>query len=409
LAQELTYALITPYSLSKSRTGGIISRLLTLADNLDLVAARMYAPSNAFVDRYAATFEKMDMDPLLKRTFVDYVNENLRPRAANPAGNRCPVLFLRGENAIRTLKENAVGSAVVDPTGDTVRGAYGDFILDAGGEAVKYFEPAVLVATDPRTNAEHLRLFAEFAKSDGGVLEHVVKFPRGVKPETTLVILKPDNFMRRSARPGNIVDMFSRTGIRIVGIRVIYMSVAQGEEFYAPLVDVFRTRLRSAVTEKIRKGLTSVLDFPIDDATYEKMTDMLAEKNALGEFHKIVEYMTGIDPSSVTNPADKKKPGKVQCLAILYRGENAVAKIRERLGATDPGKAAAATVRSSFGYDLMKNAAHASDSVESAERERRIVGLLGDEEPLVLHLIREYLSEQETAAFGGREQGSSRE
>jgi hypothetical protein len=121
------------------------------------------------------------------------------------------------------------------------------------------------------------------------------------------------------------------------------------------------------------------------------MTDMLAEKNAVCEFHKIVEYMTGIDPASVANPADKKKSGKVQCLALLYRGENAVAKIRERLGATDPGKAAAATVRSSFGYDLMKNAAHASDSVENAERERRIVGLMGEDEPFVVQLIQEYL------------------
>ena len=39
MAQELTYAMITPYSISKSRTGGIISRLLTLTENLELVAA----------------------------------------------------------------------------------------------------------------------------------------------------------------------------------------------------------------------------------------------------------------------------------------------------------------------------------------------------------------------------------
>jgi CHASE3 domain sensor protein len=127
------------------------------------------------------------------------------------------------------------------------------------------------------------------------------------------------------------------------------------------------------------------------------MTDMLAEKHALREFHKIVEYMTGINPASVTNDEDKKKAGKVQCLALLYRGENAVAKIRERLGATDPDKAAAATVRSSFGYDLMKNAAHASDSIENAERERHIIGLWGEEEPYVVEIIREYLR-----SIGGR-------
>jgi len=390
LAQELTYALITPYSLSKSRTGGIISRLLTIAENLELVAARMYAPSDAFVDRYAATIEAMDMDATLKAAFVDYVNENLRSSTTNPAGNRCTVLFLRGENAIEILKHDAVGSAVQDPTGDTVRGAYGDFILDADGK-VKHFEPAVLVATDARTNARHLRLFAEFANSDGGILEHVVRFPEGVEPETTLVILKPDNFMRQSARPGNIIDMFSRTGLRIVAAKVLYMSVAQGEEFYGPLVDIFRTRLRPAVTRTLRESLSGVFDFDIEDETYEKMTDMLAGKNALCEFNKIVEYMTGVNPASVKNASEKRKPGKVQCLALLYQGEDAVAKIRQRLGATDPHEAAATTIRSSFGEDLMKNAAHASDSVENAVRERRIVGLLDTDEPEIAPIIEQYL------------------
>lgn len=390
MAQELTYALITPYSLSKSRTGGIISRLLTLAENLDLVAVRMYAPRDAFVDRYVATIEEMDMEAMMRGAFANYISENLRPSTPNPAGNRCPVLFLRGENAIEILKHKAVGGTVQDPTGDTVRGAYGDFILDANGN-IKHFEPAVLVGTDPVTNAKHLRLFAEFATSDGGVLEHVVKFPRGVKPETTLVILKPDNFMRKSSRPGNIIDMFSRTGLRIVGAKLLHMSVAQGEEFYQPLVDIFRKRLGEDVTAALRQSLSDAFDFDIDEATYEKMTDMLADRNALCEFNKIVEYMTGINPASVTHPRDKRKPGKGTCLALLYQGADAVAKIREVLGATDPDKAADTTVRSSFGQDLMKNAAHASDSLESATRERRVVGLLDNDEPEIVRIVEEYL------------------
>lgn len=390
MAQELTYALITPYSLSKSRTGGIISRLLTLAENLELVAARMYAPSDAFVDRYAATIEAMDMEPALKGAYLDYVNENLRPSTANPAGNRCPVLFLRGENAVEILKRDAVGVAVSDPAGDTVRGAYGDFILDAAG-GVRHFEPAVLVATDPETNAEHLRLFVEFARSDSGILEHVVRYPEGARVETTLVILKPDNFTRQSVRAGNIIDMFSRTGLRIIGTSVLHMSVAQGEEFYGPLVDIFRTKLKPGLTATLKEALGEAFDFNIDDETCGKMTDMLAEANALCEFNKIVEYMTGVNPASVTNPADKKKPGKMRCLALLYQGEDAVTKIRERLGATDPDKAAPTTVRSSFGQDLMKNAAHASDSIESAVRERRIVGLLDNDAPEFMPIVKEYL------------------
>ena len=389
MAQELTYALITPYSLSKSRTGGVISRLLTLAEDLDLVAVRMYAPSDALVDRYVKSIEAMDISAMLRSAFVDYVNDNLRPGTTNPAGNRCPVLFFRGENAIEMLKEDAVGSADPDPAGDTVRGAYGDFILDADGN-VKHFEPAVLVATDAATNTEHLKLFAEFAVSDGGVLEDVVTYPEGVTPETTLVILKPDNFTRASSRPGNIIDMFSRTGLRIIAAKLLHMSVAQGEEFYGPLVDIFRQKLRFLVTNTLKQALSDAFDFSLDDATYEKMTDMLAERNAMCEFHKIVEYMTGVNPAGMTD-ADKKQPGKVQCLALLYQGEDAVRKIRERLGATDPEKAAGATVRSSFGRDLMKNAAHASDSPENALRERRIIGLLDNDDPEAVRIIDAYL------------------
>jgi nucleoside diphosphate kinase len=389
LAPELTYVLITPHSLSKSRTGSIISRLLTLAENLDLVAVRMYAPGDEFVDRYVQTIREMPMDDELKEMFVGYINDNLRPKSQASAGNRCPVLFFRGENAIDILKHEAVGSAVAEPSGDTVRGAYGDFIRGADGK-VKYFEPAVLTATDPKTNAKHLRLLADFAASDGGVIEHVVHFPEGTTPETTLVILKPDNFMRPSSRPGNIIDMFSRTGLRIVGMRLLHMSVAQGEEFYRPLVKIFRERLKPQIVEVLRRSLRNAFGFAIDDATYAKMADMLAEPNAIFEFNKIVEYMTGVNPASAEE-SDKTKPGTVPCLAMLYRGPEAVAKIRERLGSTDPRKAAATTVRSSFGLDLMKNAAHASDSVQSADRERRIVGLLGKEEPLIVPIVDDYL------------------
>ncbi len=389
MAQELTYTLITPYSLSKSRTGAIISRLLTLAEDLELAAVRMYAPSDAFVDRYIATIREMAMKPDVKEAFARYIDENLRPNTLNPAGNRCVVLFFRGESVVEVLKKHAVGSAVDEPSGDTIRGAYGDCILDADGR-IKYFEPAVLVAPDPETNIKHLKLLAEFADTDGGILERVVKFPASAKPETTLVLLKPDNFSRKSTRPGNIIDIFSRTGLRIVGMKLISMSVAQGEEFYGPLVDVFRRKLRGVVAGKLRDAVSKAFEFEVEDATVEKMVDLLADVNARHEFNRIVEYMTGVNPADVKDPADKAKLGKVRCMALLYRGENAVAKIRERLGATDPGKAAPGTVRSAFGRDLMRNAAHASDSVENSIRERRIIGLLDKDESLIPDLVSDY-------------------
>jgi nucleoside diphosphate kinase len=67
-------------------------------------------------------------------------------------------------------------------------------------------------------------------------------------------------------------------------------------------------------------------------------------------------------------------------MAMLYEGPDAIRKIRSVLGSTDPAKAEPATVRSDFGRDLMRNGAHASDSPNSALRERQIVGL-ADPEP----------------------------
>ena len=57
------------------------------------------------------------------------------------------------------------------------------------------------------------------------------------------------------------------------------------------------------------------------------------------------------------------------CTANIFEGENAVARVRELVGATDPAKAEKGTIRGDFGRDLPRNAVHASDSVENAERE----------------------------------------
>lgn len=53
----------------------------------------------------------------------------------------------------------------------------------------------------------------------------------------------------------------------------------------------------------------------------------------------------------------------------VLEGENAVARYREVLGATDPAKAAPGTVRKEFGTDVEKNAAHGSDAPETAQAE----------------------------------------
>ena len=52
MPQELAYVIITPYSLHKSRTGGILSRLITRT-GLDLAGARMFAPGPELVKKYS--------------------------------------------------------------------------------------------------------------------------------------------------------------------------------------------------------------------------------------------------------------------------------------------------------------------------------------------------------------------
>jgi nucleoside diphosphate kinase len=67
------------------------------------------------------------------------------------------------------------------------------------------------------------------------------------------------------------------------------------------------------------------------------------------------------------------QPGTEKCIALIYEGPEAVGKIREVLGPTDPSKAPPGSIRREFGSNIMVNAAHASDSSENAEREMRII------------------------------------
>lgn len=52
MSQELAYVIITPYSLHKSRTGGILSRLIART-SLELAGARMFAPSAELARKYS--------------------------------------------------------------------------------------------------------------------------------------------------------------------------------------------------------------------------------------------------------------------------------------------------------------------------------------------------------------------
>jgi nucleoside diphosphate kinase len=393
MADELTYALITPYSLLKSRTGGILGRLLSLT-SLEFIGATMFAPSDAFVDKYCLTIEEQDIKPAWKKVMINYINSNFRKENKFGITNRTVLLFFKGANAIAKMKDDVIGP-ITSFQGHTIRGSFGDYIERSDG-TVEYFEPAVITSADAVTNDKQLTLFAEYLPKDGGILEDSIKFSEGTKAETTLVILKP--FEEQSPLPGNIIDTFSRTGLYIVGIKLLRMSIAQAEEFYGPLIDIFREKLKpkpEKIAQKLEEGLKSLFAFKIPDtvldAQAKELSEQLKDRNAMHEFNKIVQYMTGLHPEKAS-PADKERPGTARCFALLYRGPDAIRKIRNILGPTDSKKGEPGKVRRIYGEDIMKNAAHASDVIENAERERKIIGLWDNNEPYGLkELLEEYL------------------
>jgi len=384
---ELTYVVITPYSLIKSRTGNIIARLMSFS-GCDLVGIRMMLPSDELVDEYIKRVKSLNINPKVEGALVDYIDQNLRRENILGQANRCLFLLFEGENAVERVYE-VVGQLTTEAESEairgTIRGTYSDYIATSDG-TIRYFEPAVLVPTNSEYARTNLEMFAKLGFNDPGIYDETAE------GETTLVILKPDNFFKHSVRPGNMIDMFSKTGLRIVGARMIRMSAAQGEEFYGALRDEFKKKLKFRIADKIREGLNGIFNFEIGNDEYNAMAEVVTDKNAAHEFSLIVKYMTGVDPNRVS-PSDRNKPGIHRSLALLYRGPNAVMKIRERLGVTDPAKADAGTIRSDFGQTILQNAAHASDSVPSAIRERKIIGLYDSAGDECKRLILDWLKE----------------
>ena len=336
---ELGYAIITPYSMRKSRTGGIIARLISRT-GLDLVAARMFAPSEELVRRYAKTIVS-ETEPGHRATqelIRQYVLKNF---TGEKQGQRARALCLvfRGADAGEKMRATVGHIRHETTAGETIRDTFGDYIINDSGK-VTYFEPAVVAAFDTNAIERDLKLWAEFSDRDGGVLDQVVRFPTNTQIEKTLVLIKPDNFKFPNVRPGGVIEVFSRTGLYIVGFKVHRMSVAQAEEFYGPVLPVLQEKLGQA------KGRDAWED--------------------------VVQFMAGARPSD-TLPEKRDASGSEKCIAVVYQGENAVSKIRDVLGPTDPAKAPPGSIRKEFGQTIMINAAHASDSVENAKREMGIV------------------------------------
>lgn len=370
MSEELSYVLITPHSIRKSRTGAILSRLISRTA-LDLVAARMFAPSEplatAFADSIVTSEQpsQRGVQELLRR----YVTSNFSPSAGHQP--RVLMLVFKGENAVEKIR-GAVGHILhEDPTAHTIRDTFGDFVTDANGE-VTYFEPAALAPRDAESAKRDLLLWAAHSDKEGGVLDAAVQFPAGAKVEKTLVLIKPDNFRVPSTRPGGVMDVFSRSGLNIVGFKVHRMSVAQAEQFYGPVLEVLMDKLRERSGEQAAKALEDLFGLPLSSEVKTKLGDLLGPVNGRENWEQIVKFMAGRKPSDCPEEL-RNAPGTEKCIALVYQGVDAVRKTREVLGPTDPSKAPPGSIRREFGQTIMVNAAHASDAPENAAREMAII------------------------------------
>ncbi len=232
----------------------------------------------------------------------------------------------------------------------TSGGAWGVFVF-RGDDAVTKLVSAVGSAEQPGSLSAMLgqeMLYAPSGDVEAGLgklaeaqsSETALSRPVAAGAERSLVLIKPDNFQFPGTRPGAVLDVFARTGIPLLAMKVHHMSVSQGMEFYGPVLDVLVEKFGS------EKGRT--------------------------HWENIVEFMSGLRPSAVPEN-EQSKPGTQKILALVFEGPEAISKIRTVLGPTDPAKAGPGTIRKEFGSSIMINAAHASDAPENAAHEIELV------------------------------------
>ena len=300
----------------------------------------MFAPGAELTRRYAETIvtETDARHRATQELIREYVLKNFTG-VKNAQRPRVLFLIFRGPDAVERI-HRVVGHIVHERTsGETIRDTYGDYITDDSGKVV-YLEPGVVTAFEPSAVQRGLQLWAEFSDSDGGIVDYAVPLPPDAQAEKTLVLIKPDNFRFPNLRPGGVIEVFSRSGLFIIGFKVHQMSVAQAEEFYGPVLSVLEKKL--------------------------------GPKMGRENWESIIEFMAGKKPSECP-PDERDAPGSEKSIAIVYHGLDAVRKIRDVLGPTDPAKAPPGSIRKEFGQTIMINAAHASDSVENAKREMAII------------------------------------
>ena len=125
--------------------------------------------------------------------------------------------------------------------------------------------------------------------------------------ERTLSIVKPDGVTKNLI--GEVLGRFEKKGLKIIALKMVKLSKAEAEGFYA-----------------IHRGKPF--------------------------FTSLTEFMS-------SGP----------CVPMVIEGKDAISRVREVMGATDPAKAAIGTIRKDFALNIERNIAHGSDSPESASFE----------------------------------------
>src|ERR1043165_6544433 len=130
MPQQLAYVIITPYSLHKSRTGGILARLIS-RPSLEMAGARMFAPSPELVQEYSKVIVSANdpQDRRIQELIRDYLLQNLAPDPKTKRRRRVMMLVFQGEDAVRKVR-SVVGNISADRRGgETIRDTYGDLII----------------------------------------------------------------------------------------------------------------------------------------------------------------------------------------------------------------------------------------------------------------------------------------
>jgi nucleoside diphosphate kinase len=362
--EELGLVLITERSLGRSLTGHIIKEVLSRGVKpLELVEARMYAPSEKLIREYTKL--------IIDAPFKDYLQREYIKKNTGPSRKRMMLLLLKGNDAISQIR-GIVGhiSRKID---GTLRNSFAEFIEDENGKLTGFTEPVVIIIPEVKCAKDVIKLWAEYSYSDGGMLNELIdwktllsrwdtyeyetlKYRDGITStskemleniQQTLVLIKPDNIYTKSHRVGAIIDALAGPGLKMIGVKAFNMSVEQAVEFYQPI-----------------KG---------------NLIRKFGEEKGSEEFSNIVKFMTGTVPYETKQETGKEiaVSKKNQCLALVYQGPFAIGRIRKKVGATNPLEAEPGTIRREFGHDIMKNGVHASDSLENAQRELKIIDIQG--------------------------------